>query len=84
MRRTAVLADATEGYRPDARVIEKGEIVINDGLEEPGLYFKTEGQQLVKVGPCHVGKEEPNSKKVLVSKATGWRAQVGLTKGDAV
>lgn len=82
MKRTAIFADQTETYRVNPGAIVKGELVLNDGLEEPGLYFKTEGQQLIKIGPCHVGVEEPNSKGVLVSPVTGWLSEKGLSKGE--
>jgi hypothetical protein len=82
MRRTAVAADSTAYHRPEAGVLVKGEVFLNDSAVEPGLYFKTEENKLVKVGPCHVGAYPPNYKPPTISTASGFVSSKELSKGE--
>jgi hypothetical protein len=82
MKRVAVLADNTDNYRPHDTALAKGELVINDAVVSNGLYYKTEANKVVKVGPCHIGKEPPNSYPPVISSFSGFASYKGWCEGE--
>lgn len=45
--------------RPSPTQLATGQLAINYNQDSPGLFFKTDGNTLVKVGPTAIGAEEP-------------------------
>ena len=48
------------GKRPLADQLEGGEVALNIHPSEPGAYFRTTQNRLVKIGPAHVSPTAPN------------------------
>jgi len=45
--------------RPDPSDLEDGQLGLNINNSTPGAFFKTDTGALVKVGPAHVGNDQP-------------------------
>ena len=45
--------------RPNADILDPGELALNTNALSPGLFFETENNQVVKVGPTFVGTSVP-------------------------
>lgn len=71
-----LLRSSTVSKRPQPSVLLTGQPAVNINIEDPGLYFlDSEGSDLIKVGPCHVGDMPPNSSPPI----DGYS---GLTRGE--
>ena len=51
----------TPSLRPNPTTLADGMPMINTNETEPGLFFKTQGGQLIKIGPCAISDEAPNT-----------------------
>lgn len=60
------LRSSAADKRPQASGMAEGQLAINTASGSPGLFFKDSANNLVKVGPVHVGSGAPN-----VSPASG-------------
>lgn len=47
--------------RPDPSKLLGGQPALNTNGDQPGLFFRDTYDNLIKVGPCHVGEHAPNS-----------------------
>ena len=56
---------ADDPKRPIPNSLEFGELTVNYGANEPGVYFRTANDNLSKVGSCFVGAAAPNSSPTL-------------------
>lgn len=57
-----LLRSGTASKRPNLNVLVSGQPAVNISSEDPGLYFlNAEGDDIIKIGPCHVGIAAPNS-----------------------
>lgn len=57
-----LLRTPTLSKRPNPSALLEGQPALNTNPLTPGLYFRdSTGQDLVKVGPCHVGTSAPNN-----------------------
>lgn len=45
--------------RPNADILDPGELALNTNSSSPGLFFETDNNSVVKVGPTAVGTEYP-------------------------
>lgn len=45
--------------RPSAEILDPGELALNTNALTPGLFFETDNNEVVKVGPTQVGPEAP-------------------------
>ena len=48
-----------EGRRPRPESLLDGQIALNNSDATPGVFLKTDRENVVKIGPCHVGTSEP-------------------------
>jgi|TARA_R100000482_G_scaffold29829_1_gene9584 hypothetical protein len=55
------LRSSTANKRPDPLVLVEGQLAINYESSSPSLCFRDSSDNLVKVGPVHVGVTAPNS-----------------------
>jgi len=57
-----LLRSSVASKRPNPSLLLDGQPAININLAEPGLYFSdSDNGELVKIGPCFVGSDPPNS-----------------------
>ena len=56
-----ILRSASPSLRPLVSDLESGQPMANIESSDPGLYFRLDNDQLMKVGPSHVGPTAPNS-----------------------
>ena len=49
------------GLRPNPLTLSDGMPMINYNLNDPGLYFKSTDDTLLKIGPTHYGAKPPNT-----------------------
>ena len=54
------LRSSTPRLRPNPADLAPGMPMVNIAPEEPGLYFKTSDEQLIKIGPTFIGTVAPN------------------------
>ena len=47
--------------RPISGDLIQGELSVNNNPAEPGIYFKTTTNSIIKIGPIHVGLQPPNN-----------------------
>lgn len=45
--------------RPQPLDLAPGQLAVNYNVDSPGVYFRTDNGQLIKVGPVHVGTDAP-------------------------
>lgn len=45
--------------RPNAEILDPGELALNTNALSPGLFFEADNNEVVKVGPTQVGPEAP-------------------------
>lgn len=45
--------------RPQPLDLSLGQVAVNYNNDTPGLFFRTDGGELVKAGPAHVGSDAP-------------------------
>ena len=55
------LRSSTANKRPDPTQMVNGQLAINLENSSPGLFFKDDNGDLVKVGPAHVDPIAPNA-----------------------
>lgn len=56
-----VLRSSAPSLRPKATDLEVGQPMVNFESSDPGLYFRLDNGALMKIGPCHIGPNAPNS-----------------------
>jgi hypothetical protein len=60
-----LLRSSTASKRPIPNVLQSGQPSVNIEGSDPGLYFlNSDGDDIIKIGPCHVGNTAPNSSPV--------------------
>ena len=65
MAKIQLKRSANDPKRPIPNSLEFGELTVNYGANEPGIYFRTADNNLSKVGSCFVGAAAPNSSPTL-------------------
>lgn len=75
-----LLRSEVNNKRPDPAKLLPGQVAVNIAASQPGMFFSDNAGQLVKIGPCTVGANPPNS-------STGWpnppaTVSVGNTLGE--
>lgn len=60
-----LLRSIVNNKRPDPSKLLSGQVAVNLADTQPGMFFANATGGLVKVGPCTVGNDPPNS-------STGW------------
>lgn len=81
--RIQVWHDSTPEFRPSPGDLLTGELILNYNTEEPGLYFKTLSNTVVKVGPSYIGSSPPNSQEDgVVSEDTGLSPYATNSEGE--
>ena len=48
-----------EGRRPRPESLLEGQLAMNNNDATPGMFIKTDRENVIKIGPCHVGSAEP-------------------------
>ena len=48
-----------EARRPRSESLLEGQLAINHNDATPGVFFKTNKNKVIKVGPCHIGDTVP-------------------------
>ena len=57
-----LLRSSVESKRPDPGRLLGGQPAVNTNANDPGLYIAdSTGNELIKIGPCGVGTDAPNS-----------------------
>jgi hypothetical protein len=63
------LRSSTANKRPNPTAMAAGQVALNTATTSPGVFFKDANDNLIKVGPVHVGTTAPN-----VTPASGGQA----------
>jgi hypothetical protein len=55
------LRSSTANKRPNPTAMATGQVALNTATTSPGVFFKDANDNLIKVGPVHVGTTAPNA-----------------------
>ena len=76
------LRTSTPSLRPNPTTLADGMPMINTNETDPGLFFRSQGGELIKIGPCVVSSDAPNTNaQGLEGNSVGemWLDTSGIT-----